>query len=1306
MDVSTFDPFASNQEYNPMGANYGNPMLNMLVHGMVGFNYTPRPESGQSVYESFIARQRSAHFMNLQRSGFMNNPLMSALGMSQSPLAGIVGRYAAQPDSMLANAMSPLIGGNPMAASMQLYAGLSGANVMGVFGRTGEVSEDEVESMMQALGKNFYNVQNYDDPVQRGVRSTVNDRVRQHVIEQAESGLAGRQYAESVGITGLEYDKAGKLTQESLDRINQLDVSRAGRSETAEGVNIRSLKTNTEAEIKAEVDAGISKLLEENNDATKKQLNDNLEDLIKKYGVATKQELDKIRNADGVIDTTQLKNIVDNGPKLPADAKNEINQGISKLLDEGAKTVKQKELNDNVEELVKKYGLASKDELDAIRKPDGTVDTTKLKNIVDTRTATDALDKPVDAREEIMQRTQKHIIQQAENGDVGIKYLKDIGIDIDKSRDFDETGKLTDDARRRLEQIDVTRDSETPGVPGRTQLINRVANKRLLRKDVDKAIQELETARGDDTKDSQERVKTANEDLKRRLIDQGVMTKEEVDKITKRDGTLNESKVREYANRGIKMDYLEKAAVESKKLEEVGYRFKGFNFEQSRGFKIEDFTSAFNKAAETRLIGTSSGVAVSDRMAAFSKNAGGALDAARSLFGSDKSGAELVSKINDLLGGATKDLSTADGSAEIEKILRDAKSTARVAGLSIETMLSIIESTKELAKNNPQLQFMSGSTSLQIGMKATQTAAALGAVMSSEDYRKAGGSQAIVADQITGTQEFMQSGAGTTVARLLAATKVANPEAYSKIRQLVEENGGAVSGRFIENTLMPAVMQSTGWNLMTLNDISSNKFLGQQALKDEDISNFVAGIAEESVAESAWQGFEVRGLSKEDAIAQWQEAKKKGISFSEFKNSVMLPLADEGLQTVLAKAGGLFDADFLLSAESPEMRKNIEDKIKRNRERDQAMAKEMASLNAPIVTQFVDALVSGEDFADSAQAIASIFATTDSQSVEVKQAMRAAQDAGIEMTEAIKEGGTNEMIAERLESPYKNFTEVRRAEMRDSITIKKEKQARLVEQGRDAEAESLGKEIIKDEEKLAAVNDLSKEEMVEIADTANALFGGSTNGMSEAKNMLAGLRKQRDDGKVPFNAEDEKRLRVLESMEAQGFLESADAFDLVASGKVQNFVPAAIKAKVDRKTTEIKDRKTADTYQNLQQTLETAASDKTENDQVVSDMLEYYKDKGGIQQAYQDFNKGGDAGYFTEENRKQFAKDGVGSAFSTAKDEITQIQTESAGPDKSPEDKGREDMKKMFEGLTKLLKEGNSISSALDGLRNAILTPV
>jgi hypothetical protein len=1080
MNVNTFSPYEDYSSYSPFGRNYGNPAMNLMMQGLYGFGYTPRPESGQSVYDSFIQRERSAHFMNLQRSGFMNNQISKSLGMSDSPAMGALGRFMGAPDGLMAKAMSPLLGGNPMAAQMQTYAGLSGADVMGNFGRISSISSGETEAVMQSLAKNFYTSQQYETSPDGtpGAREYVKEKSRKFITERLNEGETGVQYLKDLGIN-LDLDDDGKLTEKGMQQLQEIDITSPEGGEDSEVTRNIKDRVRRKRQVANMLDIDVEKLMNESDETVKKEYNERLEEQLKKYNVATEDELKKLKNKKGDLDT---------------------------------------------------------------------------------------------------------------------------------------------------------------------------------------------------------------------------------------------GKVKELLSQTAELDPIERLTMEGESYREGKGRFTGFNFENSRGFKLEDFTSAFNKASELRLLGDRRASSPAAAMADFSKNAGGALDAARSLFGKDLSGSQLVERINDFVGTSTYDLSASrdekigesgpssgasldqsqqlnDETAKlgnkmsgkgdagkdaqaIEDILRKAKSTARVAGISLEAMFGIIDSAKELARNNPQLQYLNSSTVTEMSVKAVETAATMGSVMSPEDYRKAGGSQGIAAKEITSEQEYLQSGYTGGLAALMQMAKGKSPELYEELKQQFS-SGEFTPQDYTDPAFLENVSQKLGMDSSLVVANMSRTDLQQRALADEDISKSLRRGAKGTMTKSFYEGMEMMGISEEDIKQKFKEAQEKGISAGAFFDSELLtnmPMTEDSQQFAnMARASVM--QDLYMSTMSEEEKTRVQDLIESQAKTEADMSKRLGGLNAPMVTQMVNAVASGENIGDITQALEGIFTTEGVTSEKIKRSREQSRQGaeGIAAASAMEGGDA-------------------------TISTKMAEGINTVIQGRITEAEEMGD--TETAEKLGEVTD---------AELENASVQLRTVGSAkEAKRDLQDFKTRVGEGEE-LNELDQAMFDALQTAEKTGLLESEQAFDMANDGGVRNIGAAVIEARRQellKAGTDIAKKETLSTAE--ERIDQFASSASGEAAELVTKAKEAYKKEDGsidVEKMVADYST--TSGMFASEEVRKKYSDGAGGQLGAI---LTQTQGSlntidenlKASGAMAPEDKGMGDIKDILKQFKEVFEGGGGIAAALQSLTSAL----
>jgi hypothetical protein len=262
------------------------------------------------------------------------------------------------------------------------------------------------------------------------------------------------------------------------------------------------------------------------------------------------------------------------------------------------------------------------------------------------------------------------------------------------------------------------------------------------------------------------RAKRLREELTGAGIDKKILDKYiNVDKMQSASSIADMGKYDDI--RGIEQAALNDPALQAKLLQAGNKSLAGtkvwdnINYRNTRGFNLEDFTSGATAASDLRLVGRNGGDAAT-MMKNFAINAPGAMSAARSVFGSDKSGSELINEISRFMGTGSADLTSESGAHKVEDLLRNTKAAARLAGASIDSILGIIKEGQMLAQSQPGLQYMSGSAVAEMTQRALQSVTAVNAASPSDMIRRQGGVQSMVgqsvAEQIrlAGSQPSMQ----------------------------------------------------------------------------------------------------------------------------------------------------------------------------------------------------------------------------------------------------------------------------------------------------------------------------------------------------------------------------------------------------------------------------------------------------------------------------------------------------------------------------------------------------------------------
>jgi hypothetical protein len=721
--------------------------------------------------------------------------------------------------------------------------------------------------------------------------------------------------------------------------------------------------------------------------------------------------------------------------------------------------------------------------------------------------------------------------------------------------------------------------------------------------------------------------------IKQRLKTDLHMSDEEIQKYVDKDtGKLDQSKIRDFAKSLPKLTPDEQIYMDAMDAKEKGGRYAGFNFANTRGFKLEDFTSAFVRGADLRMLGDNRNMPPAVTMGNFAEHGAGALSAARSLIG-NRSGDELMSFINDFAGKSKVDLSSEKGAGEMEDLLRKTKATARVAGVGINTMLEIIKATKELSANNPQLQYMSSMANTEMALKAVSTAAAVGGQMTAEEYRAAGGAKGIATRDITEKQAYAQSDLGGAKAAWLYNAKSMGPEKYKQVSEIL---GRVQSGRDLEQFGYKELSNAMGVSVDRLTTMGNNQLMRQYAMADDDIGKQIYNMADQDVVKSFFQGAKnYSGMDQKQTEAMFKQHVAAGGNLKTFEPVMLRYLSKEG-QTLYNSQRGTIQRSLLNSLRGEDGRKRIEGMVNAQAALEKDIDKEFAGSQAPIVTQLTHAVMSGKDLGskETAEAVAHIFATKDKDSAFVKNIMKNAQDAGQAITNmSVVATSDDDMLKRGLSGEVNKITEARREQML-----------------RANDTEGL--------KKLRAVSDDDLKSL-------SAVKGIKEASPAKLKRMLADLRDQKEKGQLS-GGQNTRLLQALETMEKTGTIDSANAISMIQKGDLKGFGAATLQATADYDIERYKSRKKDAITEGMGKML-------TENSKLgsvggeIRDAMgqkEYQLEGGKVNwsKMMDDFShrKKGGSSYFdkmTDEQYKKAADSALGSQFSQTKDLINQVDT-------------------------------------------------
>lgn len=222
----SFDQSKSFTDFSPLsGTITGNPvvdlMLSMALGGPNGIG--PRAGSNQSIMDAYNLRQRSYEFRQTMQAGLGTHPVVNMLGGMNS-MPNMLSMFGMQPDGPFARMTSPFFG-NPMAAGMGLYAGMTGTSLFaagnhaGNFSPTGGnmISSGEVLNMLQGIHKNFYN------PLKDGQFAGMNMQNSRGFQDTDASTMIN--YMASHGMAAVK-GGAGELASSLTKNMGMMDAAR------------------------------------------------------------------------------------------------------------------------------------------------------------------------------------------------------------------------------------------------------------------------------------------------------------------------------------------------------------------------------------------------------------------------------------------------------------------------------------------------------------------------------------------------------------------------------------------------------------------------------------------------------------------------------------------------------------------------------------------------------------------------------------------------------------------------------------------------------------------------------------------------------------------------------------------------------------------------------------------------------------------------------------------------------------------------------------------------------------------------
>lgn len=219
---------------------------------------------------------------------------------------------------------------------------------------------------------------------------------------------------------------------------------------------------------------------------------------------------------------------------------------------------------------------------------------------------------------------------------------------------------------------------------------------------------------------------------------------------------------------------------------------------KTMGYQFDDLTKAFASAADLGLAYSSDRFAAGKDSVnsasmgatgrAFAENAGGLLRAVSDLTGSTTADSAL-GELNALLGNSQLNMTSGKEVTQVEELLRRFKGAARAAGISVEAVMEILNTTRQLTASSTSLRFEGGTASLEATLRSLNTGTALMASLGPDWVRRNGGPANVQASTSTAvamnkTEAITKQYAGL-IAQVSSSTVLSSAQKEDLYKQIV-----------------------------------------------------------------------------------------------------------------------------------------------------------------------------------------------------------------------------------------------------------------------------------------------------------------------------------------------------------------------------------------------------------------------------------------------------------------------------------------------------------------------------------------
>jgi hypothetical protein len=621
-------------------------------------------------------------------------------------------------------------------------------------------------------------------------------------------------------------------------------------------------------------------------------------------------------------------------------------------------------------------------------------------------------------------------------------------------------------------------------------------------------------------------------------------------------------------------------------------------------------------------------------------------------------------------------MTTSEGAGKAEDLLRKVKATQRVAGISMKTMLAIIDSAKQLAASHPALQTTNSGAITELATKAVGASVVMGGIMTAEEYRKAGGSQGIASKEITTANAFAAGPVGATIA---AAYYGATDEEKKKLDAILKDK--PVTGRTLDQGLRKELAEARGMTASQLMAATiDNPELQREAMKDQHTANQVYGKANESFADAMLQNLGRKGLTEAKLTEMYKES---GGDFSKVESKIRLGnyLISDYDKSVFNQSLSGMHKRIARNAATPEQREAMDafDKaVEQSQKDDKELDKKYGGKYAPIITQAIDAFGSGDTFKGATEALTRIFATDDKTSAKAKEALEAARSSAASALELTSNKG-----------------------LTDKDRIDRGLAARINQMTRQRTVAAYAED---DFATGNALGDIDSKELEVAARMSGQLnYKDKEAAQEDYKNLLKRKDEADGGGQALTKGEQDLLTTLSVGMRVTGGFKDNKALAAFQKGGTSGILSSGIQAQADANFEKNYNAEKSDIQDSASKFLDLASGRSAQEAADVAKLKEKYTENGKLNMSkiLEDRNKG--EGLFGKE-AGNLNDSKIGAILTQTQERISSAaQRAGVMGEESPELKSRQDLTKAMNMLTDALSgKGGGIGTMVKNLVDAI----